>query len=62
MKKNEKNILIKDNFMQFAEQVDIAIYQFTPTLDKIIYLNPAFEKIWGDSRESFYDPQKVILK
>jgi diguanylate cyclase (GGDEF)-like protein/PAS domain S-box-containing protein len=50
--------LAPDLFIQFADQVSCAVYQFSTKLDKILYINPALEKWWGQSRETFYkNPQ-----
>ncbi len=44
-------------FRQFAENITDVFWRSTPTLDKITYVSPAFEAIWGRSVEEIYkDP------
>ncbi|GEM_PF-5515097 len=38
-------------FSQFTENIPEVFWQRTPNLDKIIYVSPAFEKIWGKTLE-----------
>lgn len=41
-------------FRQFADNIEIVFYTSTPDLSKILYVSPAYEKIWGESCESLY--------
>lgn len=45
-------------FQQLFENIDIVIYRTSPDLNKILYINPAYEKIWGNSVESLYKNPK----
>lgn len=46
----ERDIL----FNEFAENIDSVLWRATSTLDKIIYVSPAYEKIWGRSANYLY--------
>ena len=46
-------------FRQFAENIDIVFYTTSPDLSKILYVSPAYEKIWGESAESLYKNPKA---
>ncbi|WP_133131028.1 PAS domain-containing protein [Legionella yabuuchiae] len=41
-------------FHQFAENIEIVFYTNTPDLNKVLYVSPAYEKIWGKTSESLY--------
>lgn len=41
-------------FRQFAEYIDCVFWMTNPQKDEMIYVSPAYEKIWGRSRESLY--------
>ncbi len=58
-KEHEKLLSLNpDALTQSADQVNYAVYQFSPNLDKILYVNPVLEKWWGHSRETLYqNPQ-----
>jgi len=44
---------------QFAENVEDVFWQMTPEMDKVRYLSPAYEKIFGKTAESCYaNPQQ----
>lgn len=53
-------------FRQFAENIEDVFWRTSSTLDKIIYISPGYETIWGKSTESIYkDPcswQELILE
>ncbi|MBV9575973.1 MAG: response regulator [Gammaproteobacteria bacterium] len=42
-------------FRQFTENIPQVFWQATPTLDKIIYVSPAYEKIWGKKITDLYE-------
>lgn len=41
-------------FRQFAENIKDVFWRTTSTLDKVIYISPGYEEIWGKSTESVY--------
>jgi PAS domain S-box-containing protein len=44
----------EERFRQLAENIRQVFWITTPTLDKVIYISPAYEEIWGRSCESLY--------
>ncbi len=44
----------EERFRQLAENVHQVFWMSTPSLDQILYVNPAYERIWGRSRDSLY--------
>lgn len=52
-------------FRQFAENIDDVFWRTSSSLDKIIYISPGYETIWGKSTDSIYqDPcswQELIV-
>ena len=47
---------------QLAEHIEGVFWIATPEIDKIIYVSPAYEKIWGRSCESLYKAPKSFLE
>lgn len=45
----------EERFRQLAENVNQVFWITTPSLDQILYVNPAYELIWGRSCSSLYD-------
>ncbi|MDB5729015.1 MAG: hypothetical protein JWQ00_2220 [Noviherbaspirillum sp.] len=44
-------------FREMASKIQDVFYDFDTVANRIIYVNPAYEKVWGRSRESLYlDP------
>lgn len=41
-------------FRQFAEHIDSVFWMTDPKKNQMIYVSPAYEKVWGRSRESLY--------
>lgn len=51
----------EERFRQIVENIDIVFWMTTPRSDRVFYLSPAFETIWGRSREEVCaDPTKWI--
>ena len=51
----------EENFRLINENIQDVFYMSTPSLDKIIYVSPAYEELWGRSRESLYaSPQSFL--
>ena len=47
----------EQKFRQLAENIREVFWMITPSGDKALYVSPAYESVWGTSRESFYrDP------
>jgi PAS domain S-box-containing protein len=44
----------EERFRQLAENVNQVFWMSTPSLDQILYVNPAYEHVWGRSRDSLY--------
>ncbi|MCS7289443.1 MAG: PAS domain S-box protein [Roseiflexus sp.] len=44
----------EERFRQLAENVNQVFWMSTPSLDQILYVNPAYEHIWGRSCDSLY--------
>ena len=51
----------EENFRLINENILDVFYMRTPSLDKIIYVSPAYEELWGRSRESLYASPKSFL-
>lgn len=51
-----KNALNESNemFRQLAENIQEVFYLLTPDMNQFIYISPAYDKIWGQSREQLY--------
>lgn len=53
-------------FRQFAENIEDVFWRTSSNLDKIIYISPGYETIWGKSTDSIYqDPcswQELIIE
>ena len=49
-------------FRLLAENIQDVFWLSTPTLDRIIYVSPAFEKIWGLSCESLYQKPQLFAE
>src|SRR5690348_12462176 len=45
-------------FQTFVKNVEDVIFITTAAMDKIIYISPSYEKIWGQSRESLIQNPK----
>lgn len=47
----------EEKFRQLAENIREVFYILTPESDEFLYISPAYEQVWGRSRESLYrDP------
>lgn len=48
-------------FRQFAENVDDILWMINPEMTELVYLSPAYEKVWGRSRqEVMSDPRQFL--
>lgn len=58
--KNTQNALeeSEEKFRQMAENIEEVMYIIDPKMNKILYISPSYEKIWGGSREDLYKQPK----
>ncbi len=52
----------EERFRQLAENIHEIFWICSPPLDKILYVSPAYEKIWGRSCESLYQSPRDWLE
>jgi PAS domain S-box-containing protein len=50
------------NFRLLAENIEDVFWLSTPAIDRMIYVSPAFQKIWGLSCESLYLQPKSFME
>jgi PAS domain S-box-containing protein len=51
----------EERLRRLAEHIQDACWMATPEFDKIVYITPAYEKIWGRSCDSLYESPKSLL-
>jgi len=56
LKKNEKL------FRSLAENIKEVFWQMSPELDKMLYISPAYEEIWGQSIELLYSNPSLWME
>ena len=62
LKRAKQDLKISENrFQLMAESIQDVFWMGTPDFEKIFYLNPAFEKVWGRSRQEIYDNPKSFI-
>ena len=42
-------------FRQIAGNIDVVLWMMTQNLDRMVYISPVFERIWGQTSQSLYD-------
>ncbi len=52
---------IQENFRLVTEAMEDVFWISTPGREKMIYINPAYERIWGESRKNLYEDPKSFL-
>ena len=52
----------EDNFRQIADSIEEVFWIIDPKMSKIIYISPAYEKIWGRTRQSLYENPKSWIE
>jgi PAS domain S-box-containing protein len=52
---------IQENFRLVTECMEDVFWISTPGMEKMIYINPAYERVWGESRQSLYEDPKSFL-
>jgi PAS domain S-box-containing protein len=51
----------EERFRQLAENVEEVLLLFDPEVNKVFYVSPAYEKVWGRSCESLYASPRSFL-
>ena len=51
----------EERFRLFAENIDAVIWMVDLGVKNLLYVNPAYEKVWGQSIESLYDDALSFL-
>ena len=51
----------QDRFRQLAEHIQEVFYISDPELTQIIFISPAYEKVWGRTRKSLYENPRSFL-
>jgi PAS domain S-box-containing protein len=51
----------EERFRQMAEAIQEVFWMRTPDFREIVYLNPAFEKIWGQPRKKIYGSPDAFI-
>ena len=51
----------EERFRMMAETIPDAFWISTPGIEKMIYISPAYEKIWGRNLESLYESPKSFI-
>jgi PAS domain S-box-containing protein len=51
----------EERFRQLAENVEEVLLLFDPQVNKVFYVSPAYEKVWGRSCESLYANPRSFL-
>ncbi|WP_425607429.1 PAS domain-containing sensor histidine kinase [Halomontanus rarus] len=49
-------------FRMLAENLEEVVWMTTPAAEEFIYINPAFEEVWGLDREELYDKPLSFLE
>ena len=44
----------EEKFRQLAETIHEVFWMMPPTADQVLYISPAYEQVWGRSRDSLY--------
>jgi PAS domain S-box-containing protein len=51
----------EERLRQLAEHIQAALWIATPEIDEMLYISPAYEKIWGRSCDSLYQSPKSFI-
>jgi PAS domain S-box-containing protein len=57
----EKLHLREEQFRQLTENIHEVFFLTTPDVSQMLYISPAYEKVWGRSMQSLYDHPKSWL-
>jgi PAS domain S-box-containing protein len=53
---------IEERFQQLAENIDQVFWMFDLATEKVLYVSPAFERVWGRSSSAFCQERKSLLE
>ena len=45
---------------QMTENIEEVFWIIDPKMSQILYISPAYQKVWGRSRESLFDNPKIM--
>jgi len=51
-----------DRFQQLAENIEVVFWMWDPARREVLYLSPAFEKVWGRPVEDAYADPSVLVR
>jgi PAS domain S-box-containing protein len=51
----------EERFRQLAENIDQIFWMWSPDASELIYMSPAYEKVWGRTCQSVYDHPAAFL-
>src|SRR5205807_2193202 len=51
----------EEKFRQIAENIREVFWMRTPDMEKILYVSPAYESVWGRSLESLHDCPRSFM-
>lgn len=51
----------EERFRQIAEHIGESFWMTSPSFDQVLYVNPAFERIWGYSSTTIYDTPQILV-
>jgi PAS domain S-box-containing protein len=52
----------EERLRQLAENMEDAVWMATPDQSQMLYMSPAYEEIWGQSRENIYNAPRSFLE
>jgi PAS domain S-box-containing protein len=52
----------EERFRQIAENIDDMFFVREPDFSRILYISPAYDKIWGQSRQMWYDNPRAFME
>ncbi len=52
----------EERFRQLAENIEEVFFLVTPDWNEVLYISPAYEKVWGRSCQSLYDSARSWLE
>src|SRR6185369_3210748 len=61
-KETERLQQSEGRFRQLAENIQEVFYISDQTIPRVTYVSPAYEEIWGRSRQSLYDNPRSFLE
>ncbi len=51
----------EERFRQLTENIHEVFWMSTPAIDEILYASPAYESVWGRTRESLYSDHQTFI-